>query len=234
MTDEERLSPQEISKRIVVGMGLVYDLYNELVGFLRMVRETLEHSELELSSLTAGKFKLPLGPRRMRTAADDYVSVDLGMVFEIGVASEEEEDDDSDDESEEKEAELEKKGLQIAADSQFLAIRVILYDRNHPSPAEFEPIVVASVLSDMTKKSSTTKTTSGKTIKQFTVRRNRFLHLLKNLWPDVSENQTISARVPRGQLNATVAAIMSRPLAEFRSEKDVQEFMDQITNMVGS
>ena len=32
MTDEERLSPQEISKRIVVGMGLVLHPLRDVIG----------------------------------------------------------------------------------------------------------------------------------------------------------------------------------------------------------
>ena len=66
--------------------------YNELISFLRMVRETLENSELDMSSIIGKNFKLPLGPRKTRTAADNYMSVDMGSVFELGLTTGEDEE----------------------------------------------------------------------------------------------------------------------------------------------
>ena len=144
MAVEEKLAPQEVSRRIVTGMGLVYDLFNELTVFFKLIRDGVESSALDARPLMGRRCKLGLGPRKNRTAADGYLSTDMGLVFELGTSSAEDEDEETDDDDDTTEAELEKKGLLIIPESQFLAIRVALYDRNKAN--DFSPTVFAAPL----------------------------------------------------------------------------------------
>jgi hypothetical protein len=224
---DEKLTPAEASRRIVVGMGLVYDLYNELVGFLRLIRASLEDQDLDASYLMGSRFSLPLGPRKSRTEADKYLSVDLGMVFELGTADNEEAEADIEDD--EHEEEREKKGVKISAESQFLAIRVLLYDHDSPTPDSFQPQVCAAVLDKVSRKG---KKKSGAAAQQFTVHRNQFLHLVKGLNSSISKGNSLSCRITGGQMSAVVSGIVTRPLTEFTSEAAVQAFVDQVTALV--
>ena len=84
MNTEEKLNPEEISKRIVTGMGMVYDLFNELNVFFRSVLDALQSSDLDLLPIKR-RFILPKPKtRRLTTAADDYVKMDMGFIAEIG------------------------------------------------------------------------------------------------------------------------------------------------------
>lgn len=134
---------------------------------------------------------------------------------------------DSAEGDDEPEAELQKKGLPITPDSQFLAIRVLLYDRDNSDAKSFQPHVFAALLDTITHKARAKKTLADQAEQQFTVRRNQFLNLVKSIDGTVSGGQTLTCRVTRGQVNATVGGIVSRPLAKFTSETEVQAFRPQ-------
>ena len=231
MTDEKNTLPaNEVSRRIVTGVRMVYELYIELFGFLRMLRESLQNTDLELHSHTGSSFHLPLGSRKTRTVADKYMSVDLGILFEVAgseMTDEEEEVDEVEDENVNQ-----RRGIQITPDSQFLAVRAQLYDRTNPDPDSFRPTVFAVLLDQVTKTSRSKKEPSGGS-NQFVVPRNHFLGIVKSIDAEVSQGDVLTQRVTRGQVNVNVSGIVSRPLAEFTSETEVQEFVDQIVKLAG-
>jgi hypothetical protein len=217
------LSTEEVSTRIVTGMGAMYDLYNELDLFLSLIR-----TSVDAESLMKRNFKLPLGPRKSRTAANRYLAVDLGVVFDLNTAA-------SDDEAEiddEGESEIETKGLQITADSQFLAIRVLLYDPE-AAKGSFVPRVFAAILDNVVKVPIAKRKAAGGAKPDFKVQRNQFLHLVKKLAGGIAPGQKISSRVTGGEISTMVSKFWSKPLAEFQSEKDVQEFLDPIKEYIG-
>ncbi|MDV6034411.1 MAG: hypothetical protein F9B45_30825 [Phycisphaera sp. RhM] len=222
MNDKEKLSTQEVANRITVGMGLVYDLYNEVVTFLRIVKESVE-SSVDASCLTGKGFKIPLAPRKQRTPADIYVSTDLGLVYELdtqGSGEEEEEDNDEASDSSDK-------GMQVTADSRFLVFRVQLYDRTQSGNDGFQPSVIGAVLTDSVR----TKTVKGKDpeeLKNFTIRRAAYLKILRKLDRSTSVDQLVSIQVPKGRITNTVAAVHVQPLAEFDSEESVAAFVQKL------
>lgn len=228
MNDKQNELPaSEVSRRIVTVMKMSYELYDELVGFLRMLQDCLESSDLELNLIAGGSsYALPREPRKTRGEADNYMKTDLGIVYETGVSSvvDEEEDD------EKRDAELDKRGLAITADSQFLAIRVHLYDRNAPDPDAFQPTVFAALLDDVTK-TSRSKKGPGTGSRQFTVARNQFLVIVKKIDSGIPEGQVLTRPITKGILNLKVSRIVSRALTDFTSETQVQEFVDQIVQM---
>lgn len=230
MINEVKLSSEEISRRIIVGMGLVYDLYNELVGFLRRIREEIENSDFDASSLMGSNFKLPLGNPKHRTRADNYLAVDLGLVFALGVIRDEGGDDE--DEGEVADEELEKKGVRILPDSQFLAIRVLLYDRREEIGSGFAPIVTVAVLGGLKRESLAKKSAAAPDSLGFEVRRNQFLGLAKQLDSNCSQRSEIRTRITKGELTATVSEIQHRPLGNFQSESDLMDFLSCVKQMV--
>lgn len=221
MNDKEQLSTQEVASRITVGMGLVYDLYNEVVTFLRIVKESVE-SSVDASCLTGKGFKIPLAPRKQRTPADIYVSTDLGLVYELdtqGAGEDEEDNEEASDSS--------AKGMQVTADSRFLVFRVQLYDRTQTGNDGFQPSVIGAVLTDSVR----TKTAKGKDpeeLKNFTIRRAAYLKILRKLDRSTSVDQLVSIQVPKGRITNTVAAVHVQPLAEFDSEESVAAFVQQL------
>ena len=226
MNESEKLGPDEISRRIVIGMGLVYDLYNELSGFLNGIVTNLESSDLDVRPLTRGGFRLPLPAKKMRTPADRYLATDAGVVVELGATDIDEEEVEV-DEDEETGGE-ERKGLQITSDSQFLAIRTILYDRQKPDPNSFVPVVTAAVLADLTRVPRGKGGPEGRPSQKFQIRRGYLLKLAKTIDGQVQPGQSIAGRAPRCDLSATVTGITSRPLSDFDSEEKLNTFTDEL------
>jgi hypothetical protein len=85
MTNEETLSPAEISKRITTGMGLVYDLFKELHSLFRLIASGLENSEAEVQPQGPGGFLLPRGKKGV-TVADRFLRTDMGLLVAIGIS----------------------------------------------------------------------------------------------------------------------------------------------------
>lgn len=227
MNDESNLSTAEISRRITVGMGLAYDLYNEMVGFFRMLRESLEASDLDVDSLMGKNFRLPLGHRKLRTPADNYMSVDLGLMCELGVAST---DDDPEDEGEEEDSEEKANSNRrlITPDSQFLAIRAMLYDRRTAKDGDFTPLLVAVTLSGFRRTPRGKRAKDQPAADKFDVRDGWLKSLVKNLDASASNGQTVNAKVTKYNIEATISNIVVTPLAEFDSEDRVNAFVDDL------
>ena len=234
MSDEQTLTHAEISRRIVTGMGLVYDLYNELNGLLRMILEGLMSSDLETDVVRVKAFKLPLPHGKARTPADSMLLLDRGFIMELGVAGgEDEETDDQDeqDEDEESEAKSQQNRRQITPDSQFLAIRAVLYDPKQTKNKEFAPAIVGATLAEMKRVPKSRLAPSKKATGNFQAQKSHLLWLTQSLDPTVAQGDTISCRIAKYELLAKVTNIQSRPLAEFDSEDAVNSFVAELVAM---
>ncbi len=234
MSDEQTLDPKEISRRIIVGVGLVYDVLNELDGLLRMILEELK-SSLEFDDIKGKFFRMPVPRGRARTAADTSMPLDRGFVLELGVAGDEDEDEDDEEEEiggeEDEEAANDKRGLQISPDSQFLAVRAILYDRDAVKHGGFEPVVVAATMANMKRvpKGKLAKKKEEET--SFLARRGHLLQLAKALDGHASEGQRLAFRTGGYELVGMVAKVVSRRLAEFDSEDKVSTFVEEMVRI---
>ena len=234
MTATEELSHKEISRRIVTGMGLVYDLFNEMNAFFRLVLDGLESSELEIVPLKS-RFTLPKSKiGKYKTAADDYVKTDMGFIAELGVGGVEEEE--AGEAEEDQEAELEKKGISITEDSQFLAVRAILYNSEKDNNNSFDPFVVGAVLSSFSRypRGKTLKRAEGevKIEKAFRLKKRVLLYrCMSQLEPTVKKNQDISWVIPKYDLSATVSGIVGKPLVEFDKEEKLNAFVEEMITL---
>lgn len=229
MSDQEQLSPEEVSRRITVGMGMVYDLFGQLVPFLRTLRAGLEASDLEMDPIVPKLGRLPLGPKRDRSVANNFVTTDLGFLMEVGVSSAEQ--DEADEDEEEGDGPSDTQTRQITPDSQFVAVRIHLYDP--ASDGNFVPQVIAAVLSDIVRHPSRKSGDGRQPIRNPKVPRRGLFNLVKQLNAGVRANQTIEARAAGGKLQAAVSAVTARPLAHFDSEASVDAFVDELVAMAG-
>ena len=233
MNTEEKLSHSETSERIVAGMGLVYDLFNEMNSFFRMLVEALQSSDLDLL-LIKQKFILPkTKKRRLLRPADDYVKRDMGFVAQIGAAGDL--DDEAIDVLENDDIEADKKGIQITPDSQFLAVRAILYDPEAAQSDSFEPYVVGAILSSLNQspRGKAAKPTGGKVKKQkkfHIARSGRIIRAIVQLDPSLKKDQEISWLIPKYKISATVSDIVAKPLVEFDTEEKFNEFVESLIN----
>ena len=234
MNTEEKLSHSEISGRIVAGMGLVYDLFNEMNSFFRMLIEALDSSDLDLLLLKQ-RFILPkTKKRRLLSPADDYIKRDMGFVAQIGAGGDL--DDEAIDVLEDEDIEVDKKGIQITPDSHFLAVRAILYEPEAIKTNSFEPYVVGAVLS------SINRSPRGKALKEVVgvVKKKekfqfkpagRIYRALIQLDPTVKKGHEISWAIPKYKVSATVSGIVANPLVEFDTEEKFNEFVESLINL---
>jgi hypothetical protein len=234
MSTEEELSHNEISERIIAGMGLVYDLFNEMNSFFRMLVEALQASDLDLLLLKR-RFILPkTRKRRFLSSADDYVKRDMGFVAQIGAGGDL--DDEAIDVLEDEDIEVDKKGIQITPDSQFLAVRAILYDPEAAKTDSFKPFVVGAILSSLNQSSR------GRAIKEVgdVVKKKenfqlkpagRIYRALIQLDPTVKKGHEISWVIPKYKVSATVSGIVANPLVEFDTEEKFNEFVESLINL---
>jgi len=237
MSDEQTLTHSEISRRIVTGMGLVYDLLNELHGLFRMLLEQLRSSDLEFDVITGRFFTMPVPRGKARTPADTSMPLDRGLMLDLstsGNEDESEEDEEDLDDAEESESASEKRGRQVIPDSQFLVIRAILYDPERATKGDFVPAVVAATLGKLEHVPRGKRAQQKKSETTFTVNRGKLRQLAKNVDLAVSEGQKLSFRGGGYELVGTVTSIASRPLAEFDSEESVDVFVQQLVQMAES
>lgn len=237
MSDEQTLDAAEISRRIVTGVGLVYDLLNELHGLFRMVLDQLRSSDLEFDVITGKFFRMPVARGKARTPADTSMPLDRGLILELSVSGNEdenEEDEDDLDDAEESETTSEKRGQQVTPDSQFLVIRAILYDPDKVTKGDFVPAMVAATLGKLEHVPKGKRAQEKKSETTFTVNRGKLLQLAKSLDVAVSEGQKLSFRGGGYQLVGTATGVASRPLAEFDSEESVDVFVQQLVQMAES
>lgn len=227
MNSEETLSREEIADRIVTGMGMVYDLFNEMNSFFRSMLDALEASDLDILTLK-NRFILPKPKKRsLRTAADDYLKTDMGFIAELGAAGIE--DEEVSEEDEERELEIEKKGVLIKPDTQFVAVRAILYNHEQAKTGAFDPAVVGVILSSFTR--SLKKKTEGKIKKETNFRikkKGSLLRSMGQLDSALEKKATISWRIPKYTLTADVTGIVKRPLVNFDTEENFKKFVEEL------
>lgn len=233
MTDEQKLDAEEIARRIVTGVGLVYDVVNELNALLRMIVEGLRSSE-EFDVINAKFFRLPVPRGAGRTPADKSMPLDRGLVLELGVAGDEEDEDEGEgvaDDAEEEESADERRGMKITPESKFLAIRAVLYDRQQVERGGFVPRILAGMLGGMERVPKGKPSDKRKRASTFEIKRGVLLQLAKRLDGTVSPGKTVTFRAWGYEFTATVTSIVSRPLGEFDSEESVDAFVEQLAKM---
>ena len=234
MSTEKELSHNEISERIIAGMGLVYDLFNEMNSFFRMLVEALESSDLDLLFLKR-RFVLPkTKKRKLLSPADDYIKRDMGFVAQIGAG--EDLDDESLDMMDDEDVEVDKKGIQITPESQFLGVRAILYEPEAIKTDSFDPYVVGAVLSSITRspKGKPKKEAGGvaKKGEKFQIKPSgRIYRGLIQLDPTTKKGHEISWGIPKYKISATVSGVVAKPLVEFDTEEKFNEFVESLINL---
>jgi len=231
MNTDEKLSREEIAERIVTGMGMVYDLFNEMNSFFRSVLDALESSELDVLPIKK-RFILPKPRNRsLKTAADDYLKIDMGFIALLGVGGLE--DEDTVEDEEDGETELEKKGILINPDSQFLAVRAILYNPKQVKTGSFDPFVVGALLSSLVR--SPRKKSEGKVKKDEDFRLKKSGQLFRSmgqLEPSLEIGNEISWMIPKYILTASVTGVVKSPLVNFDTEENFNAFIEKLIAMV--
>jgi len=230
MSAKKPISPDEVSKNIVAGIGLAYDLFNEMNNLFRALIDSLESSDIDLLLLKR-RFHLPKPKRKsLMTPADDYIKTHMGFLAEIGVSMTE--DDDSGDLDNDQDSDLDQKAISIAPDSQFLAVRALLYDAGKVKSGTFQPLVVGAVLSSIKrlpkKKTSTKDRAEGK----FQLKKRAYLFRGMGLLDDsVKKGIEISWAIPKYKISATVSGVVKKPLVYFNSEKRLSTFASGLMSM---
>jgi hypothetical protein len=234
---EEELSAEEISRRIVTGMGLVYDLFKELHSLFRLIAQGLENSDADIQPQGPKGYILPRGKKGI-TVADRFLKTDMGLLVAIGVpGSDEPDDDDISDEvsdDDEQEAEKDTATVAISADTQYLGIRAILFDPQAKDPAKFQPVLVAGIMGSLTKepRGGKKKAAGKKSETKFQIRRAAVKMLVKQLPGNAQPGLSLSARVRGAVLNAELGSVHVTPLAEITTEEKVNEFVNRLVSMV--
>lgn len=227
MSRKEKLSHKEISERIVAGMGLVYDLFNEMNSLFRMFIDSLQSSDLDLLILKR-RFLLPKPKeRRLYTVADDYIKRDMGFIAQVGAGGDE--DDEPVDLLDDEDLEINRKGIQITPDTQFLAVRAILYDPEAVKDDSFEPYIIGALLSSL---NQSPRGKAERKNKFHLKRSGRLFRAMIQLNSTLKKGQEISWVIPKYKLSATVSGIVIRPVVEFDTEEVFNEFIESITNLV--
>jgi hypothetical protein len=233
MTNEPKLSPEEISKRITTGMGLVYDLFNEMNSLLRLIAQGLESSESDIRPF-ARAFMMPK-EYKGATPADSYIKTDMGFMATIGgteLSELSEEDDNTEEDSDTDSGD--KKKIQVNLNTQILGVRAILYDTQATADGDFQPTLVACVLSSftLTPRGKKAKIQGAAATDSFETKRGNMRRLLKHVPPELSPKMQVTARIVGWELSAVVTAFERRLLAEFDSEEQVNGYIEKLIEMV--
>ena len=235
----EILPPEEISRRIVTGMGLVYDLFQEVNSLLRLLAQGLENSEADIRPLTLRGSVLPRN-KKTKSIVDWFLKLDVGLLATVGARDSneiEETDDDTSDEGSdaEQEEKADKAVIKISPETRYLGVRVILFDPLARDPAKFQPMLVAGLIGSIQRPAKGSKRRAGETRPEttFTLRRAAIKQLVKQLTADAKAGQSIKARSYGGEVHATLVQALVVQLAEISTEDKVNQLVDQVTALVG-
>jgi len=227
---QDLLPPDEISRRIRVGMWQIHDLFGELYGLFRLIHQALDESDAEIYPLASKGYLLPRDKKTSREA-DRYIKRDMGLLAAIGSdESDETEDEEPDDigEGDDDAGDDDKRVVKVTPDYRFLGIRAILID---PKNRELEPCIVAGVFSSLTL-TRRAKTAASQAEVIFDLKRSSLKKLVKALSPADQPGRTLTTGVPRGQATATVSSCHAQPLSRFRQKSDVDAFIDRVVHIV--
>lgn len=242
MADEIKLTPEEeeVSRQIVLGMGFVYDIYNEMNRLFSLIAQLLNRSEAGLGHIKEkSPFTLPRLKKFDTTPANKLMKTEMGFLTTIGADQKavEDEDEDGDEDEDENEAPTKKrrKKIDIGADDKFLAVRATLYDPKiaKGKMSSFRPTVVAVVLSSLSLKPSrkTAKTEGSSKLASFKTAGGSLKKLVRECRPDVKKATRLSCTVQGGELSAAVENVEIRWVASFDSEQAVTKFVEQLIVM---
>ncbi|NNF44126.1 MAG: hypothetical protein HKN62_13995 [Phycisphaerales bacterium] len=218
-------------------MSFVYDLYGEVTSFFRLLREQLQASDLDVGKPLARRLSLPRS-KAERGPVSFLMKTNLGLIAELSAASV---DDIADEDEEIEDSEVEdlpasSKALQVTPDTQFVAVRALLFDPKRAKDTHFRPFVVAAALSSLIRTPVLPKkkalTLGVKPQDTFSISRRHLPHLLGSLNPNTVVGTQISCRIPRNQLSTSVVAVVTRDLAEFDSETSIESFVQELVSQV--
>lgn len=232
MTESAILPPEEVSRRIVVSIGLVYDLFGEMNTLFRLLREGLEEAGAGISVRGGKGYALRRGKKHV-TVADRFVRTDMGMFATIGDARPDEEVVEEDEDAEEAgededDSAVDRAQVAIAPETKFLGVRAVLYDRSLKDPLAFTPTLIAGVFTAISRRARGQQDreisfgTKGANVKR----------LVKLLEPGMSADTLVGIRIPRYELNARVGLVHEAPLASIGSEADLQQFIDAVVELI--
>lgn len=234
MPTEPKLTPDEISERIVAAVGFVDELHEEIRGLLRMILDTLQSSGLDPSVLSRLKdpgFSLPVPKGKSRPLRKKYHAHHRALVVQVG-AGEGDEDIADEEDGDDQDNGADKKGIEASPDSTFLAVIVRLYEPDKAKAKGFKPSVTGACLSGLQFTPTAKKQeASPQEPPPAKLAKRRFLQIFWEIEAGTKQNDTLTCRVLRGHLSATVAAIETRLLAEFDSEEKVRDFADSLVGM---
>jgi len=197
-------------------------------SFFRMLVETLKSSDLDLLLLkqkqnqNEQKFILPKNKKGLfLSSADEYVKRDMGFAAQIV------DDEDTGDD---------KKGIQITPDSQFIAVRAILYEPEAAKTGSFKPFVVGAILSSLNQSSRGKALKEvggvGKKKENFQLKKaGRIYKAIIQLDQSLKTGQEISWDSSKFKFSATVSGIVAKPLVEFDAEEKFNEFVESLINL---
>lgn len=217
----EELSKTEISRRITVGMGLVYDLFNEVVPLLGLIRECVE-SNVDAVCLNGTSFRIRL--ENKRTPADALMNTDLGLAFELDRSpADEDEDFEEDDPTD---SPNKSSGMRVASGSRFMMFRAQLYERIRSHDDSFVPSIFGVILSDL--KRTDRRKKSSETKADFGIAHGAFLKIVRSFDGSMKPGSEVTSKISGGSLSGTVEAVCIRPLADFDTEDSIADFVNQI------
>ena len=233
---DNQLPPAEVSRRIVAGMGFVYDLFQEMNVLFRLLHQGLQEAEAGIHVHAGKGYQLRRGKAHI-TAADRYLRTDMGFLASIAPTAADTVDQEAvsvaevaDDAAEEdEEDEVDRATVAITSSTQFLGLRAVLYDRSVSAPLDFQPVIVAAVLDGFGRYK---KAAPGTVESDFTVKRSYPKRLVKDLLPGIAKGEVLTTRIPGHYMRGRISAVHQAPLAAFTSEASVQEFIDRVAEMV--
>jgi hypothetical protein len=247
MTDTQ-LTQNEVSERMTTGMGLVYDLFNEVNSFMRILVDSIDGSEIDakMQAGRATKFRFPQ-PKRGSSPAEYAMHCNMGLYYELSPPGSNEEEDefesDIEEEDEDDDSQPGKKGkkasvqIAITPDTTLLGIRLCLYDPKLVKAGGFEPFIVAAMLTDIThipSRGQAKKLGSSEPIQNFKVKRGRMYRAIRLLGPDLQVGKSTKLNIPGFSLGTKVVGVESRSLASFDTEEAVGTFTDAIVAMTNN
>jgi hypothetical protein len=234
MNTEQKLTPEEIGRRITAGMGLVYDLFKEMNSLFRLITQGVVSSEIEIRPMGPKAFMLPRA-KKGASIADRFVRTDMGWVAAIGesASDEPEEDEEPEDDTDGGDDEVDNASVLISPDSQFLGVRAVLFDP--ASPQESVPVLVAAILSSLSLRRTgkkAKKIEKNGDLSSFQVKRTALKRLVKQLNRGVQRNKSVTAHIVGGELTAKVAGVEIAALGDFDSEQKVSAFVEKVVGLV--
>lgn len=245
MTEQGKMTKQEISASIVAGMGFVFDLYDELGSLLRYVQQGIESSDLSVGKPLNARLSVAAGGRS-RSIASKWMQTALGLIVQVVPEADDSEDDEEDeddiaaDDSDNEVNSRAREKIAITADTQLIAVRATLYDPRFSKNASFTPVLSGAVLTGIMgtpvvgRRKRNPDAKPAKPTTDFEVRAGWLSRLLRYIDPGVAQGHRITCRIPKLAISATVSGIIEQDLADFDSEDKLDGFVTSLVELANT